>query len=602
MKDNGKGRLAMIGLFLALTVTPVHATEDARADSERQQCTENLQKIYQAIRAYQLDHRDLPKWLSDLVPKYLPDPAVLLCPAQLRTGTDATYGMKDPKLPCSYLYEFCNQEISESIRGMVPDWTAGMTMKEWKVKQLLTYGPDVPLVRCWHHEPLLNLAFSGDIYESDPLWEAKAELEHALRTTGTDPLPLEKWTAAGTHPHQYVMGIDPDVRYADQPAGRIFSVTNKIEGFGTYLQQFKADTFRERRVRLSAQVKTEDVEEWAGLWMRVDGSDRAGLTFDNMQDRPIKGTTDWAPYAVVVDVPEQGQMIAAGIGLAGTGKVWIADVKFDEVSEDVAITDLLQGNTVEELAQTAAPEQPEELSAPVPADSPLVKELVGAWILVGTPGNVGEPPQSGGRMKCFGRGNWVVVQPHPETGNAIYLHGGTYTLSGNEYTETTKYYGASSTYTPGPPLKFKISVKGDTYTQIGLGNPFSEAYKRLAPATASSSTGQELFGTWKLISAKYGGRSQNLAAMGTTLKRVTPTQFLWLSYGNDKRVNRAAGGTCTITADTYAETADYGISEDFGILKGKTHKFNWKVEGNQWHHTGQLANGLAIEEIWERVD
>ena len=36
---------------------------------------------------------------------------------------------------------------------------------------------------------------------------------------------------------------------------------------------------------------------WAGLWMRVDkGKDM--VAFDNMQDRPIKGTTDWQRYYI----------------------------------------------------------------------------------------------------------------------------------------------------------------------------------------------------------------------------------------------------------------------------------------------------------------
>jgi hypothetical protein len=27
-----------------------------------------------------------------------------------------------------------------------------------------------------------------------------------------------------------------------------------------------------------------------------------------------------------------------------------------------------------------------------------------------------------------------------------------------------------------------------------------------------------------------------------------------------------------------------------------------KLVGNAWHHDGQLSNGQAIEEVWERVE
>lgn len=41
-----------------------------------------------------------------------------------------------------------------------------------------------------------------------------------------------------------------------------------------------------------------------GLWFRVDGTTGKSLSFDNMQDRAVKGTTEWARYEIVLDVPE----------------------------------------------------------------------------------------------------------------------------------------------------------------------------------------------------------------------------------------------------------------------------------------------------------
>lgn len=37
---------------------------------------------------------------------------------------------------------------------------------------------------------------------------------------------------------------------------------------------------------------------------------------------------------------------------------------------------------------------------------------------------------------------------------------------------------------------------------------------------------------------------------------------------------------------------------DFATVKGKTHAFTCKVEGNKWYHIGKLATGLTIEEVW----
>jgi hypothetical protein len=60
-----------------------------------------------------------------------------------------------------------------------------------------------------------------------------------------------------------------------------------IEGFGTLMQDFRANEYVGKRVRFSAFVKSQDLESWAGLWMRVDQGEGATpqvLAFDNMVD------------------------------------------------------------------------------------------------------------------------------------------------------------------------------------------------------------------------------------------------------------------------------------------------------------------------------
>ncbi|HJZ57452.1 MAG TPA: lipocalin family protein [Gemmataceae bacterium] len=128
-----------------------------------------------------------------------------------------------------------------------------------------------------------------------------------------------------------------------------------------------------------------------------------------------------------------------------------------------------------------------------------------------------------------------------------------------------------------------------------------------APARADDPKGgapaeNKLVGTWKLVSAKYGGREVRFPEGTTMLKHVTPSQFMWATYDKDGKVTRAAGGPYTLKGDTYEETPEYGISSDFDIIKGKAQTFKWKVEGNKWYHTGKLSNGLTIEEVWERVE
>jgi AraC family transcriptional regulator len=57
-----------------------------------------------------------------------------------------------------------------------------------------------------------------------------------------------------------------------------------------------------------------------------------------MQERPIKGTIDWQPYNVVLDVPKDATGISFGILLTGSGRVWLNSTKFEVVGVDVPTT------------------------------------------------------------------------------------------------------------------------------------------------------------------------------------------------------------------------------------------------------------------------
>ncbi len=88
------------------------------------------------------------------------------------------------------------------------------------------------------------------------------------------------------------------------------------------MQVFQATDSLNKRMRLSAWVRSEGIESWAGLRMRVDGQQHGSLSFDNMQNRPIKGTTDWHRYEVVLDVPAESVAIAFGLLLTSPAKGW----------------------------------------------------------------------------------------------------------------------------------------------------------------------------------------------------------------------------------------------------------------------------------------
>lgn len=171
------------------------------------------------------------------------------------------------------------------------------------------------------------------------------EITTGPSTTSTIPDidGLVGWFTAGSAPEKYRFGVDREVAHQGSGSGFIWSRTDQIEDdFGTLMQMFKADHYRASRYRLTAWIRSKDVHEWAGLWMRVDGPETSEngeyLAFDNMQRRPICGTTDWRVYRIVLDVADNATYIAFGVLLGGPGQVWMDDVTFEKVDTTVELT------------------------------------------------------------------------------------------------------------------------------------------------------------------------------------------------------------------------------------------------------------------------
>ncbi|PYJ08104.1 MAG: hypothetical protein DME25_02310 [Verrucomicrobia bacterium] len=146
------------------------------------------------------------------------------------------------------------------------------------------------------------------------------------------------WFHAGNRPKDYEMSVDRRIVHGGKSSAHLKSIVTQTTGFGTLMQTFKADAYRGKRVRMSGYVRAQDVADWAGLWMRVDGPKGEPLAFDNMQQRPINGTSEWQKHQIVLDVLEAAEEIAFGILLTGQGEVWLDDLNFETVGKDVPTT------------------------------------------------------------------------------------------------------------------------------------------------------------------------------------------------------------------------------------------------------------------------
>lgn len=129
---------------------------------------------------------------------------------------------------------------------------------------------------------------------------------------------------------------------SEGPGGLCVRVANpraKPGEFGSLMQRCPVPSrVLGRPTRLEGELTTQDVQGWAGMWLRVDGPKHQMLFFDNMCKRPIRGSTPWTTYAIDCKMPANGLWLNYGVVISGRGAVcadsfrllvWVPEGRWD---------------------------------------------------------------------------------------------------------------------------------------------------------------------------------------------------------------------------------------------------------------------------------
>lgn len=160
------------------------------------------------------------------------------------------------------------------------------------------------------------------------------------------PLELPTgWHVAGhTNEGNYRLGVDPKApgtALIESRPDRSDVIDRAVGETAVLMQSILADPYRGGRLKLTAELRSEDAET-ATLWMRVDPAEGRYLRFDNLLRRPggpLEGTSGWTERHIVLDVPEAAATIHYGFFLRGSGKVWARRFNLEAVGADVAPTE-----------------------------------------------------------------------------------------------------------------------------------------------------------------------------------------------------------------------------------------------------------------------
>jgi hypothetical protein len=163
------------------------------------------------------------------------------------------------------------------------------------------------------------------------------------------------WFKSGNVPDSYKFGSDTIVFKNGHKSSFIESIDKNIDGFATLMQTCSAKNYLGTRIKMTGYIKSENVSDWAGMWLRVDSrTEMKSLSFDNMQDRPVTGTSDWTRCEIVLDVPEESGTLNFGALISGIGKIWFDNIKFEILDNKTPVVP-------KEFNAMPVPEKPENL-------------------------------------------------------------------------------------------------------------------------------------------------------------------------------------------------------------------------------------------------
>jgi hypothetical protein len=122
------------------------------------------------------------------------------------------------------------------------------------------------------------------------------------------------------------------------------------------MQTCDAKNYLGTKIKMTGYIKSENAADWAGMWLRVDPKEsHESLAFDNMEDRPIKGTTDWTKCEIILDVPAESGTLNFGVLMSGTGKIWFDNVSFEILDNKTPVSSTAAN-------EMPFPDKPENLS------------------------------------------------------------------------------------------------------------------------------------------------------------------------------------------------------------------------------------------------
>ena len=167
----------------------------------------------------------------------------------------------------------------------------------------------------------------------------------------------------------YQVTLDKETKVSGEASLHVKGVGSNRSYFSMF-QGFKADDYRGKRLRFSGQLKTKDIKDPAHpdetfargfLWLLIHNDKGQQIIGDEMFDRSLRGTNDWTPCEIVVDVPRDARKVTIGARMILEGEMWVDGLRLDVVGKNVKPTVEPKLITYQNPLEKDLPDQPVNL-------------------------------------------------------------------------------------------------------------------------------------------------------------------------------------------------------------------------------------------------
>lgn len=174
----------------------------------------------------------------------------------------------------------------------------------------------------------------------------------------------------------------------------------------------------------------------------------------------------------------------------------------------------------------------------------------------------------------------------------VRTYGGTYELN-NDGLILKLEFDSKSKESVGTTVSYKFSRANEN--TFSIENQAKTTWKRLDNGK------DNLSGYWRITQREGQDGKMNPMpfAARRTIKMLSEGRFQWIAINAETgEFFGTGGGNYTLKDGKYTENIEFFSRDNSRV--GASLTFDYKLEGNNWQHSGKSSTGNKVNEIWSR--